>query len=1113
MRAKWKGLGVPRQQTVPLPDVTVCEVLRAAPDAVMALGADWRVLYLNEAAEQLLTWRAADLIGKVFWDEFAHADDSPFFAELQRAMREGAAVSVTALCEPSSRWLTVQAVPLRHGLSLFFHDVTADKDTEERLRRLASRHASLQTVATAVAKEADSKVVFELVCRLSADFVDAPVGALLRIHADGFEVLAVASTDDVEPPLSGQKRVGADDLVERVRAGESVDSAEVAAGLLGEHGFPCAVLVPVRVGAVVWGCLTVAWREEQPELDEVEPWLREVSEFVSLAVSNTQARGELALRAATDPLTGLANLDTLQSALDRRLAHGQPRGGSVALAVIDVDHFKQVNDGSGHAVGDAVLRAIAVELKAACRDEDLAARIGGDEFALILDRCEAEAAMRIAERVRTRVRRATEAAHLPPVTISVGVSVWEPGLDREAIRRRADDAMYWTKLHGRDATWAYNAELMQNGDVGRRAAALRRSGVAADPVAVERGLREAKTFWQSALDALSKHVAILDETGRIIATNAAWRRFSERNSGDLWRTSDGANYLDVCDAADDPTARQVATWLRELLAGERDEFELDYPCHAPDRERWFTVRGNRFGGDRLQRVIVHHQNITARRIAERQSAFQATLLKFIAVPVFAYNAERQVTYWNGACESLYKRTADEVIGRSIDELGMVEICGSDAQAMRVQLARDGMGTWEIVSVDSSGRRIPTSVTVALVRDANGEPSGVIGTVFDLTERVAHQRDLQAARDFLYMVTNSIGDGLLVINRQGKVAYANTAAQTLLADSTITGLDARTVLYHEAPTVAADELLDQGADLRTSRDTFRRKDGREVLVEWTAASVAVSPDVSDQVAADVEHSRVVVFRDDTERRAREGRLEREAEGLRWAKHLREALDEDRFELHAQPIVSIGTGEAIDHELLIRLRDRDGSLIPPGDFLPAAEEHGLTLDIDCWVTERAVTLAAAGHHVHFNLSARSVGDPDLLAKLRETIRRTDADPRRLTIELTETALLDDRERAAAFILDLKQQGCHIALDDFGAGYNSFARIKDIPADVIKIDRQFVSDLLSNPASESIVKGVLAFAANLRIRVIAEGVEDRETSERLLNLGVQYAQGFYFGRPAPL
>jgi EAL domain-containing protein (putative c-di-GMP-specific phosphodiesterase class I) len=213
------------------------------------------------------------------------------------------------------------------------------------------------------------------------------------------------------------------------------------------------------------------------------------------------------------------------------------------------------------------------------------------------------------------------------------------------------------------------------------------------------------------------------------------------------------------------------------------------------------------------------------------------------------------------------------------------------------------------------------------------------------------------------------------------------------------------------------------------------------------------------------------------------------------------------------VDLATGAVVDHELLIRLRGADGGLIAPGAFLPAAERFELMGDIDAWVLEQAVAHAASGRSVHLNVSAQSIGDACVVGALGRALAETGADGRLLTLELTETALVRDGRRAARFALSARAFGCRVALDDFGSGYNGFARIKQLSVDILKIDQLFVRDLLQSPASQSVVKAIVSLARDLGIRTVGEGVEDAATLERLRELGVDQAQGYHLGRPAEL
>jgi diguanylate cyclase (GGDEF)-like protein/PAS domain S-box-containing protein len=1093
--------------------LTAEQVLGAAPDPFFALDHEARVLYANAAAERVTGISVTDIAGRLVWDAFPGAHGSVFEEQYRRSVDEGTTVAFTAFYPPLERWFAVQAVPQPTGTAVFCHDVTAAKEAERRAERLASVHRALQRAATVVATNGGPEQVFSLVAEDSAELVDAGGSWLVTFDGGDYEVLASSVPAGRGRPGAGDRvRVHPGSEIARVRDGETITVPDATDGRLAELGLRSAVLVPIRLGGAVWGCLAVAWEERRSDAAACEPLLRDFADLVAVALDNAAARSELARQAADDPLTGLANLRTLHRELDARVDAAASDGRPLCLALVDVDHFKSINDGHGHDVGDTVLRAVGRRIAAACGPGELAARIGGDEFALVLHEDETRSALQRAQRLRDDLAAARADDGLPPVTASIGVCAWEPGLDREGMQRRADDALYWAKLHGRNAVWAYNDELMDVRDARGRAAALRRTGESVDPTEIEAGLRSAKAFWQSALDGLRKQIAILDGTGRIVAANAAWRRYATKSAGRPRGTGVGADYLAACEGSGDPVALEIARALREVADGRREHFEVDYPCHCPEGDRWYTLRANRFGGDERGRVIVTNEDITARRSAEEQSAFQATLLDFVAMPVYATDLDDRVTYWNHAAEQLNGLSSEEVLGRRIDALGLIDPSSVDPRDEHAAVAAPELWEGELAGVRPDGRTFPAFVTRAVVRDADGYRTGVIGTVFDMSEREAYERDLQAARDYLHTVTESIADGLVVFDAAGTVTYANRAARELLrAEDGLAGMPVASALYGDRPHPLATDVFGQE---RAADDVFRRRDGTALHVEWTAASLDV-PDaaVADGAKIDTAGSRVLVFRDVTEHRAREERLRREAEGLRWAARLQEALDEDRFVLHAQPIVATDTGRTVDHELLIRLRDEDGGFIPPGDFLPAAEELGAIVDIDRWVTGQAVRCAAEGMRVHFNLSARTIGDETILQILRTGLAESGADAGRLTVEVTETALIDDCGNAASFIAQLRGMGCHVALDDFGTGYNGLGRMKDIDADIIKIDRQFVGDLMSEPASESVVKAILAFADDMGLGIIAEGVEDEETAQRLCELGVPHAQGFHFGRPGPM
>lgn len=240
---------------------------------------------------------------------------------------------------------------------------------------------------------------------------------------------------------------------------------------------------------------------------------------------------------------------------------------------------------------------------------------------------------------------------------------------------------------------------------------------------------------------------------------------------------------------------------------------------------------------------------------------------------------------------------------------------------------------------------------------------------------------------------------------------------------------------------------------------------------------------------------------------------------WVERIEHALEHDRFELYAQPILDLRSGEVDQFELLLRMREADGSLTLPGDFLAVAERLDLIQGIDRWVTSRAIDLLADNQRVgrdiclEVNLSGRSLNDPGLLDLISTRIRTSMINPSRLIFEITETAAVADISAARAFAHDLADLGCRFALDDFGAGFGSFYYLKYLPFDYLKIDGEFVAACTSNPTDQTIIRALVDIARQLGKQTVAEFTQDAATLRFLRREGVDHAQGFHVGRPMPL
>ena len=240
-----------------------------------------------------------------------------------------------------------------------------------------------------------------------------------------------------------------------------------------------------------------------------------------------------------------------------------------------------------------------------------------------------------------------------------------------------------------------------------------------------------------------------------------------------------------------------------------------------------------------------------------------------------------------------------------------------------------------------------------------------------------------------------------------------------------------------------------------------------------------------------------------------------ERLTLLSELREAIETDQLVLYYQPKQDLSRGLVTGAEALVRWQRPDRGIIPPDRFIPLAEQTGLIGPLTDWVLRAAVQQAHIWQREHpemrvaVNLSMRNLQDPDLARKIAGLLQRW---PAQLDVEITESALMADPERALATLLALSDVGLRIAIDDFGTGYSSLAYLKRLPVDVLKIDRSFVRDLHTNTNDQIIVRSTIDLAHNLGLRVVAEGVEDAIAADVLREFGCDEIQGYYLSRPVP-
>jgi diguanylate cyclase (GGDEF)-like protein/PAS domain S-box-containing protein len=284
---------------------------------------------------------------------------------------------------------------------------------------------------------------------------------------------------------------------------------------------------------------------------------------------------------------------------------------------------------------------------------------------------------------------------------------------------------------------------------------------------------------------------------------------------------------------------------------------------------------------------------------------------------------------------------------------------------------------------------------------------------------------------------------------------------------------------------------------------------------SVSEVLSTADVACYAAKDKGRNQVHMYQpNDNELKQRRGEMQ-------WVSRIRRAIDENRFTLYYQPIIPLNSsgGLEIHRELLIRLLDEEGKLVPPMAFIPAAERYNLMPDVDRWVIRNGFKLLGAQCSGNcdwvctINLSGQSLCDNTFLDFVIRQLDLSGVNPDRICFEITETAAVANLVKASHFISVLKGMGCRFALDDFGSGLSSFAYLKNLKVDYLKIDGSFVRDMMNDPIDHSLVEAINQIGHVIGIQTIAEFVENNDILEALRKLGVDYAQGYAIAKPAPL
>jgi diguanylate cyclase (GGDEF)-like protein/PAS domain S-box-containing protein len=679
----------------------------------------------------------------------------------------------------------------------------------------------------------------------------------------------------------------------------------------------------------------------------------------------------------------------------------------------------------------------------------------------------------------------------------------------------------------------------------------------------ESALRDSESRFRALFDNVVDGVYQATPSGEIVSVNPALVRIlGYEDSQALSRHNLAALFVE-------PKERERL--IAELTSYGRVR-NFEYQLRRHDGRAIVVVENSRVVADAAGRALYYEgtiTDITQRKAAERalfneKERAQVTL-QSIGDAVVTTDDAGNIDYLNPVAEQLTGWERRDAQGRPIEEVIRLtdESTGKSVDNPVLRCLAEGRVVAladNVVLTSRDGVAIAIQDSAAPIQDRNGIVIGAVMVFHDVSqERQLHrklayfashdsltgfinrrefeerlssalravQKDGAGPSAVLYMdldqfkvVNDTCGHvaGDLLLRQLADVLRARVPRAGVLARL---GGDEFAVLLADCSLTGAGEIAEA---LRAAIASFRfmwRDNAMQVgvsigIVPLDAQSESVgslmsAADVACYVAKDSGRNRIHVYE--------EGDAAERHQEMQWVARINRALEEERFELFYQPIVPIGvTGGAWPHyELLLRLRDERGEIVAPTAFIPAAERYNLMPSLDRWVISHTLeTLVYRGGHgadpytLAINLSGTTLNDARFLDFLLDELSAAAVPPGALCFEITETAAISNLGQVVGFMRALKARGCRFSLDDFGTGLSSLTYLKNLPVDYVKIDGQFVRNVIHDHADEAVVEAIARMARAFNIQAIAERVESREVMKRLGELGVAYAQGFFVAVP---